>query len=134
MLLALGDLVLDTSGRHESLRIDYFEPVVGKFHDFLLAKDLEHPADVNVGKTQCLANLALAERQLNNLTVLGRKPAPNSDVELKYEMRYALPGVAKADIGEVVMRARLIGGDLATQQDRETRIGNCSPVITVARE
>ena len=114
MLVALGDLVLDTSGRYQSRRIDYFEPVVGEAHDFLLAKDLERPAYVNVGKAQCLANLALAERQLNSLTAFGRKPAANSDVELEDEMCDALSGVPKTDIGEMVMRARLIGGDLAT--------------------
>jgi hypothetical protein len=122
MPLALGNLVLDTGGRNESLRIDYFEPVVGEAHDFFLAKDLERSADVNVGEAQCLTNLALAERQLNSLTLLGRKPAANSHVEFEDEMRDALPGVPKTDIGEVVMRARFIGGDLATQQDRETRI------------
>ena len=122
-LLALGNLVLNTSSRSKSLRIDYFEPVVGEAHDFLLAKDLERAADMNVGEAQSLANLALAERQLNSLAALGRKPAANSDVELKEEMRDAMPGVPKTDVGEMVMRARLIGGDLAAKQDGETRIG-----------
>ena len=115
--------MLNTSSRSKSLRIDYFEPVVGEAHDFLLAKDLERAADMNVGEAQSLANLALAERQLNSLAALGRKPAANSDVELKEEMRDAMPGVPKTDVGEMVMRARLIGGDLAAKQDGETRIG-----------
>jgi len=62
MLLVVVNLVLDTSGRHQSVRIDYFKPVIGEVHDFLLAKDMERPADVNIGKAQCLANLTLAER------------------------------------------------------------------------
>ena len=71
------NLALDTGRRHQSLRIDYFEPVVGEVHDFLLAKDLKRPADVNIGKAQRLADLALTERQLNNLARLDRKPAAN---------------------------------------------------------
>jgi hypothetical protein len=59
-----------------------------------------------LGEAQCSTNLALAERQLNSLTLLGRKPAANSHVEFEDEMRDALPGVPKTDIGEVVVRAR----------------------------
>jgi len=123
MPLALGNLVLDTGGRNESLRIDYFEPIVRQTHDLLLTKDLKRAADMDIGKTQSLANLALTERQLENLTALGRKPLANPDLELEKEMCDALPGVPQTDIGQVVMRPRLIGGDLTTQQDRETRIG-----------
>jgi hypothetical protein len=123
MLLGLGDLALDPSGRDEGLRIDYFKPMVRQTHDLLLAKDLKRAADMDVGKTQSLANLALTERQLKNLAALGWKPLANPDVELEKEMCDALPSVPETDIGQVVMRPRLIGGDLTTQQDRETRIG-----------
>ena len=126
--------MLNTSSSSKRLRIDYFEPVVGEAHDFLLAKDLERAADMNVGEAQSLANLALAERQLNSLAALGRKPAANSDVELEDEMCDALSGVPKTDIGEVVMRARLIGGDLAAKQDGETRIGLDNDVQLAARK
>src|SRR5271165_1724967 len=35
----------------------------------------------------------------------------------------ALPGVSKTDVGEMVMRSRLIRGDLTAEKDGETRIG-----------
>jgi len=114
MPLALGNLVLDTGGRNESLRIDYFEPIVRQTHDLLLTKDLKRAADMDIGKTQSLANLALSERQLKNLAALGRKQLANPDVKLEKEMCDALPGVPQTDICQVVMRPRLIGGDLTT--------------------
>src|SRR5271169_1836678 len=38
-------------------------------------------------------------------------------------MRDAFPGAAKTEVGEMVVRTRLIGGDLAAEQDSEAWIG-----------
>jgi hypothetical protein len=54
--------------RHQGWRIDSLEPVVGEADDLLFAKYLQRPADVNVGKTQSLADMALAQRQLYDLS------------------------------------------------------------------
>ena len=122
MPLALGNLVLDTGGRNESLRIDNFEPVVGEADDLLLAKDLQRPADVNVGKTESLADVALAQRQLYDLTRLGRKPAAYPHIDLEQETGDALPRPSQPKVGEMIVGARLIGGDLAAEQNSEAWI------------
>jgi len=60
MVLAIEGIDLDPRSCHQGWRIDDFEPVVGEADDLLLAKDLQRPADVNVGKTESLADMALA--------------------------------------------------------------------------
>jgi hypothetical protein len=67
--------------------------------------------------------VALAQRQVNGLTRLDRKPAAKSDVDLEKQMRDAFPGAAKTEVGEMVVRTRLIRSDLAAEQDGETWIG-----------
>jgi hypothetical protein len=69
-LSVIESIDLDTCGCHQGWWIDDFEPVVGEADDLLLAKDLERPADVNVGRTERLADMALALRQLYDLTRL----------------------------------------------------------------
>src|SRR5580704_5731475 len=115
--------VIDTRSCDQSRRIDDFEPVVGEADDFLLAKDLQCPADMNVGETHRLADVALAQRQLNNLAGLGRKPAAQPDIDLEKQMRDAFPSAPKTEVGEVIVRATFIGGDLSAEQNSETRIG-----------
>ena len=76
---------------HQGWRIHDVEPVVGEADDLLLAKDLQRPADVNVGKTESLADMALAQWQLYDLTRLGRKPAAYPHIDLEQETGDALP-------------------------------------------
>jgi len=64
VLLPIEGIDLDPCSCHQGWRIDDFEPVVGEADDLLLAKDLQRPADVNVGETESLADVALAQRQL----------------------------------------------------------------------
>ena len=85
----------------------------------MLAKDLKRPADVNVSKTERLTNVALAQRQVNGLTRFGRKPAAKPVIDFKKQMRDAFPSAAKTEVGEVVVCRRLIGGDLAAEQNSE---------------
>jgi len=116
-------VAIDTRSCDQSRRIDDFEPVVGEADDFLLAKDLQCPADMNVGETHRLADVALAQRQLNNLAGLGRKPAAQPDIDLEKQMRDAFPGTPKTEVGEMIVRATFIGGDLSAEQNSKTRIG-----------
>ena len=115
-------VVLDTCSCDQSRRIDDFEPVVGEADDLLFAKDLQRPADVNVGKTESLADVALAERQLYDLTRLGRKPAAYPHIDLKQETGDAAPRLTQPKIGEMIVSARLIAGDLAAEQNSEAWI------------
>ena len=85
MVLAIEGIEIDPRRCHQGWRIDYFEPVVGEADDLLFAKDLQRPADVNVGKTESLADMALAQRQLYDLTGLGRKPAAYPHIDLEQE-------------------------------------------------
>ena len=55
--------------------------------------------------------------------MLGRKPAAQPDIDLKKQMRNAFPGAPKTEVGEVIVRATFIGGDLSAEQNSETRIG-----------
>jgi hypothetical protein len=119
MVLAIEGIDLDAGSCHQGWRIDNFEPVVGEADDLLFAKYLQRPADVNVGKTESLANMALAQRQLYDLTRLGRKPAAYPHIDLKQETGDALPCASQAKVGEMIVRARLIAGDLAAQQNSE---------------
>jgi hypothetical protein len=57
------------------------------------------------------------------LSVLGRKPAAQPDIDLKKQMRNAFPGAPKTEVGEVIVRATFIGGDLSVEPNSETRIG-----------
>ena len=57
------------------------------------------------------------------LSVLGRKPAAQPDIDLKKQMRDAFPGAPKTEVGEVIVRATFIGGDLSVEPNSETRIG-----------
>ena len=57
MVLAIEGIDLDPRSCHQGWRIDDFEPVVGEADDLLFAKDLQRPADVNVGKTEGLADM-----------------------------------------------------------------------------
>ena len=134
MPLMAENIGFHTGGRHESYWIDDFERVIGEVHYLLLAKDLKRSANVNVGEAERLTDLALTERQLNSLARLDRKTAVNPDIELQEQMCNALPGVSKTDVGEVVMRARLIRSDLAAEQDGETRIGLDDDVQLPPRE
>jgi hypothetical protein len=105
--------------RHQGWRIDSLEPVVGEADDLLFAKYLQRPADVNVGKTGSLADMTLAQRQLYDLTRLGRKPAAHPHLDLKQETGNALSCASQAKVGEVIVGARLIRGDLAAEQNGE---------------
>ena len=122
MVLAIEGIDLDPRSCHQGWRIDYFEPVVGEADDLLLAKDLQRPADVNVGETESLAYVALAERQLYDLTRLGRQPVAYPHIDLKQETGDALPCLSQPKVSEMIVGARLIGGDLAAEQNREARI------------
>jgi hypothetical protein len=93
--------------------------VVSEADDLLLAQDLQRPADMNVGKTESLADMALAQRQLYNLTGLGRKPAAYPHVDLKQETGDTLPCSSQPKVSEMIVSACLIGGDLAAEQNRE---------------
>jgi hypothetical protein len=119
MRLMIERVVLDTRSRDQSRWVDDFEPVVGEADNFLIAKDLQRPADVNVGKTERLADVALAQRQLNNLTRLCRKPAAQPDIDLEKQMRDAFSGAPKTEVGEMVVRASFIGRDLSAEQNSE---------------
>src|SRR5208337_321703 len=117
MPLMAENIGFHTGGRHERFWIDDFERVIGEVRYLLLTKDLKRSANVNVGKAERVTDLALTERQLKSFARLDRETAANPDIKLQEQMRDALPGVSKADIGEVVMRARLICHDLAAEKD-----------------
>ena len=105
MVLAIEDIDLDPRSCHQSWRIDDFEPVVGEADDLLFAKDLQRPADVNVGKTESLADMALAHRQLYDLTALGRKPAAYPHIDLEQETGDALPCPSQPKVCEMIVGA-----------------------------
>ncbi len=88
-VLAIEGIDLDAGSCHQGWRIDNFEPVVGEADDLLFAKYVQRLADVNVGKTESLADMALAQRQLYDLTRLGRKAAayPHIDLEQHFVAR-----------------------------------------------
>jgi len=102
MVLAIEGIDLDPRSCHQGWRIDYFEPVVGEADDLLLAQDLQRPADMNVGKTESLADMTLAQRQLYDLTRLGGKPAAYPHIDLKQETGDALPCPTQPKIGEMI--------------------------------
>ena len=77
---------------------------------------------MNVGKTESLADMALAQRQLYDLIGLGRKPAAHPHIDLEQETGDALPGASQPEVGEMIVGARLIGSDLAAKQNREAWI------------
>ena len=131
VVLAIEGIDLDPRSCHQGWRIDDFEPVVGEADDLLLAKDLQRPADVNVGKTESLADMALAQRQLYDFARLGRKPAAQPDIDLEKQMCDAFPGASKTQVGEVVVRAPFIGGDLSAEQNSEAWIGLDLPARSV---
>jgi len=122
MVLAIEGIDLDPRSCHQGWRIHDFEPVVGEADDLLLAKDLQRPADVNVGKTESLADMALAQWQLYDLTRLGRKPAAYPHIDLEQETGDALPCPSQPKVGEMIVGACLIAGDLAAEQNREAWI------------
>ena len=122
MVLAIEGIDLDPRSCHQSWRIDDFEPVVGEADDLLLAQDLQRPADMNVGKTESLADMALAQRQLYDLTRLGGKPTAYPHIDLKQETGDAAPRLTQPKIGEMIVSARLIAGDLAAEQNSEAWI------------
>ena len=103
MVLAIEGIDLDPRSCHKGWRIDYFEPVVGEADDLLFAKDVQRPADMNVGKTESLADVALAERQLYDLTRLGRKPAAYPHIDLKQETGDALPCPSQPKVREMIV-------------------------------
>jgi hypothetical protein len=122
MQLMTEHIDLDPRSCHQGGRIDDFEPVVGEADDLLLAKDLQRPADVNVGKTESLADMALAQRQLYDLTRLGRKPAAYPHIDLEQETGDALSCRSQPKVGEMIVGARRIAGDLAAEQNSEAWI------------
>jgi len=119
MLLMIEHVVLDPCGCRQGRWIDDFEPMVGEANDLLLAKDLKRSADVDVSETERLTNVALAQRQVNGLAWLDRKPATEPDIDLEKQMRDALPGAAKTEIGEVVVRTRFIGGHFGGRTEQQ---------------
>ncbi len=116
-LLIIEQIMRDSGSGDQSRRIDNFEPVVGEADNLLLAEGLKRPGDVNVSNTQRVTDVALAQRQLNSFTRLGRKPAAKPDIDLEKQMCDALPSASKTEVGKVVVRARFIGGDLSAQED-----------------
>lgn len=119
MLLMIEHVVLDPCGCHQGRWIDDFEPMVGEANDLLLAKDLKRSADVDVSETERLTNVALAQRQVNGLAWLDRKPATEPDIDLEKQMRDALPGAAKTEVSEVVVRTRFIGGHFGGRTEQQ---------------
>ena len=103
MVLAIEGIDLDPRSCHQSWRIDDFEPVVGEADDLLLAQDLQRPADMNVGKTESLADMALAQRQLYDLTRLGGKPTAYPHIDLKQETGDALPCPSQPKVREMIV-------------------------------
>jgi hypothetical protein len=66
--------------------------------------------------------MALAQRQLYDLTRLGRKPATYPHIDLEQETGDALPCPSQPKAREMIVGARLIAGDLAAEQNSEARI------------
>ena len=122
MVLAIESIDLNPRSCHQGWRIDDFEPAVGEADDLLIAKDLQRPADVNVGETESLADVALVERQLYDLTRLGRKPAAYPHIDLEQETGNALPCPSQPKVGEMIVGARPIAGDLAAEQNSQAWI------------
>jgi hypothetical protein len=98
------------------------------------SQDLKRAADVSLGEAERLSDFGLSERQLNGLARLDWKAAAEPDIELQEQMCDALPALSKTNVGEVVMRTRLIGDDLAAQQNGESRIGLDDDVQLAPRE
>src|SRR5690242_6991061 len=115
-------IVLDTRSCDQSRRIDDFEPVVGEADDLLLAQDLQRPADVTVGKTESLADVALAQRHVGDRSRLGRKPATYPLIYLEQETVDALSCRSRAKVSEMIEGARRIAGNLAAEQNSEAWI------------
>jgi hypothetical protein len=61
-MFAIEPIDLDAGGCHQCWRIDDFQPVVSEADNLFLAKLLQRPADVNVGKAESLADMNLAQR------------------------------------------------------------------------
>lgn len=61
-MLVVKRIDLDSGSRYEGWGIDDFQPVVGEADNLFLAKLLQRPADVNVGKAESLADMDLAQR------------------------------------------------------------------------
>ncbi len=83
LAIPVGQIAFETGGGDQGRRIDDFEPLVGKANDLLFAQDLEGPADMDVSKAQRLADVALAQRQVNRLARLVRKTVVKPDIDLK---------------------------------------------------
>ncbi len=98
------------------------------------SQDLKRAADVSLGEAERLSDFGLSERQLNGLARLDWNAAAEPDIELQEQMCDALPALSKTNVGEVVMRTRLIGDDLAAQQNGESRIGLDDDVQLAPRE
>jgi len=74
-----------------------------------------------VGEAQRLTDVGLTEWQLNGLARLIRKAAADPDVDLQEQRWDPLPGFSRTDVGEMIIRTRLISGDLAAEQHGESR-------------
>ena len=98
--------------------------MVGEAHNLLLTQDLQCPADVDIGKSESLADMALVEGQHYDFTRLGWKPAAQPDVDLEQKACDALPRTSQSEVDEMVVGACLVSPNLA--QSRKASRGLAS--------
>jgi hypothetical protein len=114
---------LNTGGGHQRAGIHNFELVISKPNDLLLAKELEFPADMNIGKPKRLPDMCLAQRQIDDFTGDVREPAVQPNIKFEQQVRNTLARIPKTEICEVIVRPRLIGGGLVVKQNGEAWVG-----------
>ena len=121
-MLPVDVIGFDAGGGQQRRRIHDFECLTGKSNDLLLAKGLKGPADVNVGEPERLTELTLAQRKMESLARLVGQVVSKPDVNLEQQMSDSFPGAAQSEVGQMIVRPRLVRGDLATKQKRKTWI------------